>query len=145
MLFKNEKIKTLFNSAEFLYKQPITVSNLEFHKKELIIDDVFFVGDAAGLITPLSGNGMSMALHASYILGRLLIEYLAGAINKDQLYSGYEAEWNKAFKLRMAVGRIIQKNLRKEKNADRIIKALKIFPFFNQSIIRLTHGAPFLT
>ncbi|WP_235298980.1 NAD(P)/FAD-dependent oxidoreductase [Portibacter marinus] len=143
VLFQNARIKEVFQNCDFVYEKPITVSNIHFRKKRLIKDGVFYAGDAAGLITPLSGNGMSMAMQASYILGQLLIKHFQGDISRQQVYSQYQTKWNNAFKFRMATGRTIQKLLRKEKNADRLISAVNAFPFLKKSMISLTHGKPF--
>ena len=143
VLFQNNEIKKIFQEAEFLYEKPIAVSNIDFKPKNLISDGVLFCGDSAGLITPLCGNGMSMALHASYILAKLLAKHLDGKLSKKELYSGYKKNWNKQFHTRMAVGRVIQKTFRKEKTADISFMFLAKFPFIKQLIIRLTHGQIF--
>jgi flavin-dependent dehydrogenase len=143
VLFKNERIREVFSAADFLYEKPLAVSNISFKKKHLVRDDVLFVGDAAGLITPLCGNGMSMSLHASAILGPLVLQYLAERINKKDLFAKYEQEWNRQFKTRMAVGRTIQKIFRSEATADFGLAMLNTFPYFNQKIISWTHGKSF--
>ena len=60
------------------------------------------LGDAAGLITPLCGNGMSMALHAAKLLGELLNNFLEqnqenspiNFQNRKQLEQEYEKIWH---------------------------------------------------
>lgn len=140
VLFKNVKIKDVFERAEFLYTKPIAVSNIEFKKKELLKDDVIYVGDAAGLITPLCGNGMSMSLHASAILGPLVSSYLCGELTKSEMYLEYSKQWNKQFKVRMSAGRKIQSVFRNQRTADIGLTLLNLFPFLKQRIIKLTHG-----
>jgi len=143
LLFKNIDIKETFQKADFLYEKPITVSNIEFKKKNLIKDDVIYVGDAAGLITPLCGNGMSMSLHGSAILGPIVCDFLDGKLDKNDLFSAYDTKWSKQFKTRMSVGRSIQQAFRKESTADLALTALKTFPIFNKQLIKLTHGKVF--
>lgn len=143
ILFQNSEIKKIFQEAEFLYEKPIAVSNIDFKPKDLIRDGVLFCGDSAGLITPLCGNGMSMALHSSSILSKLITKHINGNLSKKALYSNYKKNWNKQFQTRMAVGRVIQKTFRKEKTADLSFMLLAKFPFLKQQIIRFTHGQIF--
>ena len=143
ILYKNKAIKRLFEQAEFLYEKPIAVSNIEFKKKRLIHDNVIYVGDAAGLITPLCGNGMSMSLHGSAILAPLISQYLRKHISESELFNAYADSWNKKFKRRMAAGRSIQQVFRHERTADLGLKLLNCFPAVNQRLLSLTHGAAF--
>ena len=57
-----------------LFEEPVTIAQISFAKKTQIENHVLCIGDAAGMITPLCGNGMSMALHA--IKNRSRIHYL---------------------------------------------------------------------
>ncbi|GLR19982.1 NAD(P)/FAD-dependent oxidoreductase [Portibacter lacus] len=143
ILFQNSEIAAVFEHADMLYQKPIAVSNIAFKKKALVHEKIIYVGDAAGLITPLCGNGMSMALHGSYILGQLIQQYFNNQISDADLYLEYDKSWNHHFSKRMAVGRSIQSAFRKEKTADIGISLLNIFPFLNKRIISLTHGKNF--
>lgn len=145
ILFKNKNIKEIFSAADFLYEKPLAVSNISFKKKHLVKNDILYVGDAAGLITPLCGNGMSMSLHASALLGPLILEFLNKRLSKEDLFNNYQRAWNSQFKSRMAVGRSIQKIFRSEATADFGLTILNAFPYFNKKIISLTHGKDFHT
>jgi flavin-dependent dehydrogenase len=43
------------------------------------------IGDSAGMIAPLCGNGMSMALHTSKLAAGCIDLFLKKAINRKQL------------------------------------------------------------
>ncbi|HXL54986.1 MAG TPA: FAD-dependent monooxygenase, partial [Chitinophagaceae bacterium] len=64
VLWKNPMLKEIFNTAKFLYNEPLVISQISFSKKEQAENHVLLIGDSAGLITPLCGSGMSMAMHA---------------------------------------------------------------------------------
>ncbi len=51
------------------------------------------IGDAAGMITPLCGNGMSMALHASKIAAGEINRFLQDEITRDELEQNYARQW----------------------------------------------------
>ena len=72
VLYQNIYLKNIFENSEFLYQSPVTISQISFNKKSQIENHLLMLGDAAGLITPLCGNGMSMALHSSKIASDFL-------------------------------------------------------------------------
>ena len=102
------------------------------------------VGDAAGMITPLCGNGMAMAIHASKIGCDWVARYRNGEIDRATLERGYEKEWNKSFNGRLKMGRVVQQLLFGTPMASEIATGLisKIPPLRN-FILKQTHGAPF--
>ena len=64
-LFANPILKNIFSSSKFLFETPLTISQISFSKKTLVENNLLMIGDATGMITPLCGNGMSMAMHSS--------------------------------------------------------------------------------
>lgn len=65
ILSKNPHLHEIFSGASFLFAAPLTISQISFENKTQIEHHMLMVGDAAGMITPLCGNGMSMAIHSS--------------------------------------------------------------------------------
>ena len=63
ILYKNPHLKSFFENSELVFKNPITISQINFDKKKPVENHIFMTGDAAGLIHPLCGNGMAMAIH----------------------------------------------------------------------------------
>ena len=59
-----------------LFEEPVTIAQISFAKKTQIENHVLCIGDAAGMITPLCGNGMSMALHGSKIAAEAITTFL---------------------------------------------------------------------
>src|SRR5256885_1551451 len=82
---KNPHLKKAFETFTFLYDAPLSISQVSFAKKTQVEDHVIMAGDAAGMITPLCGNGMSMAMNASKILADLAPEFLNNAMSRSAL------------------------------------------------------------
>lgn len=101
------------------------------------------IGDAAGNIAPLCGNGMSMAMHSSYIAFQLLEKYFAKSISRQQLEMSYQHQWNNLFSNRIKTGRQIQKLFGKERLTNISIAILKKLPKLTNAIISITHGSIF--
>lgn len=140
ILCRNPFIAEAFSHAGFLYKEPLTISQISFQKKEQVENHILFIGDAAGMITPLCGNGMSMALHASRIACKWIDKFLDKAIDREKMEVMYQREWNKEFSKRLFTGRIIQSLFGKEWITNSMVRTLRHFPGIVNAIIRQTHG-----
>ena len=102
-------MKKIFNESEILWKAPVTISQISFDKKNQVEDHVLMIGDAAGMITPLCGNGMSMALHASKIAAEQIQEFFKGTFQENKWNKNYTDKWKKLFANRLKMGRMLQR------------------------------------
>jgi flavin-dependent dehydrogenase len=143
ILSMNPHLRDIFSRAKFLWDEPVTISQVSFARKELVRDHILFCGDAAGMITPLCGNGMSMALHGSKILAGLLAQQLQGKISQEELESAYTRAWNAQFSTRLRVGRTIQSLFGKPLATNLLVRGLKPFPALVRGLVSLTHGKPY--
>jgi flavin-dependent dehydrogenase len=142
---KNPHLKAIFENSTILFEKPITISQISFEKKEAVENHILMIGDTAGLIHPLCGNGMAMAIHSAKIVSELIIEYLDKKIStRKELEEKYSKEWNTNFKSRLATGRFLSKILRMENLAAFLMQLLAIFPFLLPRIIKKTHGKPII-
>lgn len=143
VLMRNPHLERILGNATRLYNQPLTISQISFNRRSQIENHVLMIGDAAGLITPLCGNGMSMALHASKIAMAEIDSFLKGHTSRFDMEQQYAQQWEKQFSRRLAVGRIVQRRFGSELQSDLLIRALKPFPAAIQWLIRQTHGESF--
>jgi len=138
---ENPKLKAIFQNAP-LFK-PLTISQISFENKLPVENHILMIGDTAGLIHPLCGNGMAMAIHSAKIASELVLEYLIGVIHSRKLLEKkYAIAWNTRFRRRMQTGRLLATLLRKEKTAAFLMKLLTVFPSMLPIIIKRTHGKP---
>ena len=142
-LYRNPHLEKIFTHSKFLLSEPVVISQVSFDKKSLVENHVLMVGDAAGMITPLCGNGMSMALHGSKIYFQWLQKYFKQQITRSEMENGYMQEWNRHFHTRLQTGRVVQSLFGKELMTNIFINAIKPFPGFISYLIRKTHGQPF--
>ncbi len=143
ILMKNPFLQEIFSKAEFIWDDPITISRISFNKKSQVENHVLMVGDAAGMITPLCGNGMSMALHASKLAFEQGRDMLAGKQNRFEMEQQYSQLWEKHFGKRLMTGRILQRFFGNARMTNFLLRSVKPFPRFARTIISLTHGNPF--
>lgn len=143
ILQKNPHLKNIFENSEMLYKSPVTISQISFSKKTQVENHVLLLGDAAGMITPLCGNGMSMALHASKVATGFIHQFLAGKINRTDMESGYVQKWKSVFGKRLQTGRWIQAMFGKAGVTNFFIGLMKMVPWLTNALIKQTHGESF--
>ena len=143
VVMKNPVLHKIFSNAEFLFDAPVTISQISFQKKEQVHEHVLLLGDAAGVITPLCGNGMSMAMHAAKIAAGLADSFLQGAITRGQMEKDYITAWKHNFSKRTMLGRIVQNNFGKDITTSVFLMAVNTFPFLKNALIKGTSGKPF--
>ncbi len=143
VLQQNPFLKRIFSESEFLYQSPVTISQISFDKKSQIENHILMIGDASGMITPLCGNGMSMALHGSKIAFECVDAFLKNNITRATMENQYATKWNKEFSKRLRDGRLIQSLFGKKWITNYFISIIKYFPFFIRKLIRSTHGKSF--
>jgi len=143
ILMDNPHLKKIWNESEMLFEEPVIISQISFDKKSQLEDHVLMVGDAAGMITPLCGNGMSMALHAGKIASEEIDSFLKGVTAREEMEMNYQSRWKKQFAKRLQMGRRIQRLFTNNWLISLVISIGKIFPSITRQIIRQTHGEPF--
>ena len=143
ILQKNPHLQHIFTTSEFLYQSPVTISQISFNKKTQVENHVLLTGDAAGMITPLCGNGMSMALHASKIASGFIHEFLSGKISRAEMEEGYSKKWRSTFAKRLQAGRWIQSMFGKVWITNFFIGLMKKMPGLTRVLIKKTHGESF--
>ncbi|MEJ7586498.1 MAG: FAD-dependent oxidoreductase [Ferruginibacter sp.] len=143
VLYKNRFLRDIFNNSEMLYESPLTISQISFAKKTQVAGHILMLGDAAGMITPLCGNGMSMALHSSKLAVRHMEAFIQKRLSRGEMEKNYESDWQQVFSKRLAAGRIIQKMFGKEWLTNSFVAFMKHFPLLTTTLIKQTHGEAF--
>jgi flavin-dependent dehydrogenase len=143
ILYKNRQLAEIFANATFLYEHPLSISQISFQEKSQVENHILMVGDAAGLITPLCGNGMSMSMHAAKIAASLLKKYLSNHINRQEMETAYAKEWQKQFAVRTRIGRVVQGLFGASVTTSLFLQTMNRVPILSKLLIKQTHGKPF--
>lgn len=143
ILKKNPALRKLLDEVVVLFEEPVTISQISFSEKTQIEQHILCIGDSAGMITPLCGNGMSMALHSSKIAAEIIPLFFENKISREEMETSYQKNWNFQFAGRLKAGRLIQRFFGKTFWSICLIRVLKPFPFLIRALIRKTHGERF--
>ncbi len=144
VLKANPFLKSIFDNAEFVYEKPVVINAFSFRPKELIENHILMSGDTAGLITPLCGNGMAMAIHSAKILTDTIGEHASSEQwDRQKLEGAYKQKWDSTFKRRLWVGRKTQSFFGSKWSSNAALSVMKSSPWLAKKIMKNTHGKPF--
>ncbi|MBC5774297.1 FAD-dependent oxidoreductase [Pontibacter sp. KCTC 32443] len=143
ILYRNPHLRQIFEEAAFVYAHPEVINEISFATKTCIENHMLMCGDAAGMITPLCGNGMAMAIHAGKLAAEQVALYFKNGRNRQHLESNYNHAWKKQFSSRLQLGRTVQHLFGHPVLSEIAVKTLKQVPAAVQLLMRQTHGKPF--
>ncbi|MBL4605378.1 MAG: NAD(P)/FAD-dependent oxidoreductase [Flavobacteriaceae bacterium] len=141
VVFKNDHLRKIFKESKPIFEKPLTISQISFETKKPVEDHMIMCGDTAGMIHPLCGNGMAMAIRSAQLASIRILQFLNGEIKtREGLEKSYLRDWNKEFKKRLRIGHFIAWLFRNQTISEIAYSALKKFPFLLPIIIKKTHG-----
>ncbi|MDN3551305.1 NAD(P)/FAD-dependent oxidoreductase [Mucilaginibacter aquaedulcis] len=144
---KNPYLDDIFRNADFLLDKPEVINEISFEKKAPVDDHILMSGDTAGMIAPLCGNGMTMAIHSAKILSEKIMKYYRpgnfSTKNRAALEADYTQSWNSQFARRLWVGRQLQRLFGNNNSTALTLHVLNNMPAVSRFLISKTHGKPF--
>ncbi len=144
VLWKNPYLKRLFTESEFLFKKPEVINEISFAPKLPVEQHILMAGDTAGLITPLCGNGMAMAIHSAKILSELIIQhYASDGFPRERLEQAYTQVWQQVFAKRLWVGRKVQQLFGSTLLSEVGVGLMRNSKLLTRQIMKRTHGEVF--
>jgi menaquinone-9 beta-reductase len=108
--------------------------NIYFGRKYPVENGIYMAGDAAGIIAPLAGDGLGMALETA----ELIREVFTGVSSGEEKREEYQIKWNKKFRRRIITAGIIQKMMLTDLLLNAGVKLLNIFPGSINALIDYT-------
>lgn len=144
ILSQNPVLKRYLTTFNKRWESPQTIAQVSFAPKAPVEQGIWMLGDSAGLIAPLCGNGMSMALHAAAIAAPLAHQYLTGEVPWHEAEQKYAAAWRTHFSTRLWVGRNIQAMFGNPLMTAMAVGLFRLMPPALAPLIKLTHGKPFV-
>lgn len=140
---RNPFLGEFLKKAKPLFQEPLAIAQVSFDKKEPIKNHVIMCGDTAGLIHPLCGNGMAMAIHSAKLASEQVHRYLTDHhCTRNQMERTYAALWKRQFGYRIWVGRQLQSILLHTRLSAMALTLVGTSPWLLQTLIKQTHGSP---
>ncbi|MBX7124859.1 MAG: NAD(P)/FAD-dependent oxidoreductase [Cyclobacteriaceae bacterium] len=143
VLWNNPFLRELFTESQWQFDKPEVISEITFEVKEPVYNHILMVGDAAGMITPLCGNGMAMAIRSGKTAADLVIRYIKLGMDRAHLEEQYRQWWHQQFSTHLWMGRQIQRLFGGVWTSNQAVNLCRYFPSVASLLIRQTHGKPF--
>ena len=108
MRSQNRRLEDWLAQAAPLDERWLSIAQVPFGPKRAVVNEILMAGDSAGLITPLAGDGIAMALRGGQMAAERLLAFLAGRQTAAQACQGYAHDWRRRFAGRVRLGRLLQ-------------------------------------
>lgn len=142
---KNPYLRDFFEESEPIFDKPLAIAQISFDKKAPVVNHIIMCGDTAGLIHPLCGNGMAMAIHSAKLASEAMHVFLNDPKkDRNKLEHEYTERWNTFFRNRLWFGRKLQRLLLDDKWMNAGLKLAGRSKGILNYVISKTHGKPIL-
>lgn len=140
ILGTNRVLAGRLREMERLSEDFVAVSQVNLARKDPFSRDVCMIGDAAAMIAPLCGDGMSMALASAAMASPLAARFLDGRLDEASFRSRYTKAWGHRFRPRLRLGKFIHHGFGHPVPAAIGVRACRIIPGLSRWVIRNTRG-----
>ncbi len=141
VLKRNPHLNEVFKGAQLLFEKPLVINEVSFSAKKSVVNHILMAGDAAGMIAPLCGNGMAMAIRSAYLLSPLIVRYFSDKkFKRADLESSYHQIWSSNFAYRLKLGRQLQKAFHWNQSM-RFLVRLARWEAAGRWLVAQTHGS----
>jgi len=117
------------------------VSQVPLMPKSRFANGVCMIGDSAGMIAPLCGDGMAMALRTADLVVPRADAFLNDSLSPEAFQTRYEDAWTRQFGRRMCIGRWVHRTAFRPGAAAMLVEGCRWIPPLARWLIRNTRGS----
>ena len=121
------------------------LSQISLAIKPKFQQDICQIGDTAGMIMPLWGDGMAMALRSTELAAPLALAFLDCKLSAPKFKHDYRVAWNREFWLRLQVAKLMHDAFIYPSVADWGVDLCDRLPAVGAWIVQATRGRATLT
>lgn len=143
VLFQNPTLAERLEAMECISSASQSLSQITFELKGKFDQDVWMIGDTAGMIAPLCGDGMAMALRSAELAVPMASAFLQGTLEIEILKHQYMSAWNNEFRTRLQLGRLMHYGFIYPTVARVGVQLCHQIPALGNALIRATRGASY--
>lgn len=137
---ENPTLGARFENLERVSDSFSAVSQVTVRPKCPVEGEVCMIGDTAGMIAPMCGDGMAMALRSAELIAPRAQAFLAGRLSGRGLRASYEVAWGREFARRMRLGRWMHHGFMQPLVAEAGVRLSRMAPALGRWMIRNTRG-----
>lgn len=125
-------------AAEPVFDSWLSIAQIPFGRKQVVENDLLMIGDAAGVLAPLAGSGMGMALQGGQLAAMMVDAFLKKKISAHEVTRQYAANWRRMFGTRLRTGRFLQYLMLRSTLIKGGLRLVNAVPPLGQFIIQQT-------
>lgn len=142
---KNPILRDFLSNTEAKFEKPLSIAQISFEKKKVVDNHILMCGDTAGLIHPLCGNGMAMAIHSAKLAAEQVVMFMEKPnFTRKDMEKEYQLLWEKNFRKRLWMGRRLQDLMLHTKWFNLGMHTVANSKILLRKLISNTHGNPIL-
>jgi flavin-dependent dehydrogenase len=142
MRAQNPRLEAWLARATQLDERWLSIAQVPFVPKRPVVAEVLMAGDAAGLIVPLAGDGIAMALRSGQLAAEYCLGFLAGRRSAASLMEGYARAWSDEFSTRLRLGRLLQSVMLRPRLMVLGLRLLNAAPALARYVVTRTRATP---
>jgi len=118
-------LEALYSRYEPAQENFLSSDPVIFRARSPVEGGVFMIGDASGVIDPLTGNGMAMAIQSALVLAPLVVRLLAHPDRRAEIEREYRERHAAMFRPRIAWSRRVASLLSRPALLDAALRAVR--------------------
>jgi flavin-dependent dehydrogenase len=119
----------------------LSIAQVPFDGKGPVEGGVLMAGDAAGVIAPLAGDGIAMALRGGALAAEHAAAFLAGSASAAEAPRRYAAAWRAEFAPRLRLARALQAFMLRPGWLEPGLRLLRAVPALGRYLVTHTRDA----
>ncbi|WP_424767623.1 NAD(P)/FAD-dependent oxidoreductase [Paenibacillus sp. sgz302251] len=140
---RNPRLKKRLAHAEMVAGTQTAVAPVLLNRRPVPWDKMPILGDAAAMIPPLCGDGMSMALRSAALCAPLTDRYLRGNLSMEEWRDTFTRSIQKEFNRPLRWGSLLQWLLGMPQLSRLLPGAARLAPGIAQELVRATRLKPY--
>jgi flavin-dependent dehydrogenase len=138
---QNRELREWLSRATPLRERWLSTGQIPFARKGPLVGDVLMAGDAAGLIVPLVGDGIAMALESGRLAATRIAAFLDGRLSAERLRRRYSGDWSREFGARLVFSRALQALMLRPRLLRHTLRLMGAVPPLGDYLVAHTRGA----
>ncbi|HET8798318.1 MAG TPA: NAD(P)/FAD-dependent oxidoreductase [Thermoanaerobaculia bacterium] len=118
-------LDALYAAHEPAHEHFLSSDPVIFRARSAVEEGVFMIGDASGVIDPLTGNGMAMAVQSALLAAPRLLRLLESPSQRDAIENEYRRAHHALFTRRLAWSRVAARLLSHPRAMDAALATLR--------------------
>jgi hypothetical protein len=119
------RLEELYSRHEPVQEQFLSSEPVIFRARSAVEGGVFMIGDASGVIDPLTGNGMAMAIQSALLAAPMILRLLENPSRRAEIENEYRQTHRDFFTSRIAWSRRVAALLSRPRLLDAALSTVR--------------------